>query len=50
MVMEEMNTKKVMDSIKIAEQQIKEGKFIEHKDFIFCTRTILKNRKMTKKE
>jgi hypothetical protein len=48
--MEEIDTKKLMDSIKIAEKQIREGKFIEHKDFIFCARTILKNRKMTKKD
>jgi hypothetical protein len=45
MEMEEIDTKKVMDSIKIAVQQIKEGKFIEHKDFIFCVETILKNKK-----
>lgn len=50
MAMEEMDTKKVMNSIKIAEQQIKEGKIIEHKDFIFCVETILKNRKMAKKD
>ena len=46
--MKEIDTKKLMDSIKIAEKQIKEGKFIEHKDFIFCVETILKNRKSSK--
>jgi hypothetical protein len=50
MEIEETDTKKLMDSIKIAEKQIKEGKIIEHKDFIFCVRTILKNRKITKKD
>jgi hypothetical protein len=48
--MEEIDTKKLAESIKIVQQQVEEGKFIEHKDFIFCARTILKNRKMTKKD